>query len=125
MGVEDHLLALTHIGSCEHHPAVAEPDMRHLYRGCPALDQDDLMAPVELVGFTRCIVERHVGFGRHCTSILRPSLRIAPDRIVAAVVTQRPKLFVNPDQRQPLTRCFAFVHSQEALDLSLPATRLR
>lgn len=123
--VEHHLPALSHIGSCEHHPAVAEPDMRNLHRRCHALDQDDLMAPVELIGLAGCIVERHVGFGRHGTSISRPSLRIAPDCIVAAVVTQPPKLFVNPGQRQPFTRGLAFVRSQKALDLGLPLPSLR
>lgn len=83
------------------------------------------MAPVELVGFAGRVVERHVGFGCHGPSILRPSLRIAPDRIVAAVLTQRPKLFVNPDQRQPFTRGLAFVRGQKALDLGLPSPGLR
>ena len=125
VGIEDHLLALTHIGAGEHHPAVAEADMSNLHRRRHALDQNDLVAPVELVGLAGRVVERHVRFGRHSPSIFRPSLRIAPDRIVAAIVTQRPKLFVNPDQRQPFTRWFAFVRSQEALDLGLPPTRLR
>src|SRR5690606_2794451 len=102
-----------------------EPDMGNLHRRRHALDQDDLMAPVELIGLTGCIVERHVGFGRHGTPVLRPSLCIAPDRIVAAVVTLRPKLFVNPDQRQSLARWLAFVRGKEALDLSLPGAGLR
>ncbi|MNE19711.1 hypothetical protein D3C80_1128020 [compost metagenome] len=87
--VEDHLLALAHISPREHHPAVAEPDMRHLHRRRHALDHNDLVAPVELIGLAGRIVERHVGLGRYGTPILRPSLRIAPDRIVATVVTQR------------------------------------
>jgi hypothetical protein len=32
VGVEHHLLALARIGPDEHHPAVAEPDLRHLHR---------------------------------------------------------------------------------------------
>ena len=32
MGVEHHLLALARIGPHEQHPAVAQPDMRHLHR---------------------------------------------------------------------------------------------
>ncbi len=51
-----------------------------------ALNQDDLMASVELISLTGRIIERRVGLGRHSPSILRPSLRIAADRIVAAVV---------------------------------------
>lgn len=74
MGVEDHLLALTHIGSGKHHPAVAEADMSDLHRGRHPVDQNDLMAPVKLVGLTGCIVERHVGFGRHRTTALGPAL---------------------------------------------------
>ncbi|MNT77173.1 hypothetical protein D3C72_2162560 [compost metagenome] len=89
MRVKHHLLALAHISPREHHPAVAEPDMRHLHRRRHALDHNDLVAPVELIGLAGRIVERHVGLGRYGTPILRPSLRIAPDRIVATVVTQR------------------------------------
>ncbi len=74
MRIEDHLQALTHIGVREHHPAVAEPDMGNLHRRRYALDQYDLVAPVELIGFARRILEWYVGFGCHCTLSFRPSL---------------------------------------------------
>ena len=64
MRVEHHLLALAHIRPGEHHAAVAEPDMGDLHRRRDAADQNDLVAPVELVGLAGRIVERHVGFGR-------------------------------------------------------------
>ena len=51
MGVEHHLLALARVGPHVKHAAVAEPDMRHLHPHGGAVDQDDLVAPVELVGF--------------------------------------------------------------------------
>ena len=59
----------------------------------------------------------------HCPASLAVS--IAPDRIVAAVVTEPPKLFVNPDQRQSFARRLAFVRGKEAFDLSLPSPGLR
>jgi hypothetical protein len=51
--VEHHLLCLPRIGPDEHHAAVAEPDMGDLHGHCHAVDQDDLVAPVELVGLAR------------------------------------------------------------------------
>jgi hypothetical protein len=38
---------------CPRHPAVAEPQMRHRYDRRHALEHDDLVAPVELVGLYR------------------------------------------------------------------------
>ena len=49
VGVEHHLLRLARIGPHEHHPAVAEPDVRDLHRRRGAVDHHDLVAPVELV----------------------------------------------------------------------------
>jgi hypothetical protein len=51
MGVENHLLALARIGPHEQHPAVTQPYVRHFHRGRHTIDQDNLVAPVELVGF--------------------------------------------------------------------------
>jgi hypothetical protein len=46
VGVEHHLLALARVGPHEHHPAVAEPDMRDLHRHRRAANQHDLVAPI-------------------------------------------------------------------------------
>ena len=73
VGVEHHLLRLARIGPHEQHPAVAEPDMRHLHRHRHAVDQDDLVAPVELVGLARREAQRHVGFRRRCAALLGSS----------------------------------------------------
>jgi hypothetical protein len=54
MGVEHHLLALTRIGPNEQHAAVAEPQVRDLHLDGDAIDQDDLVAPVELIGLASC-----------------------------------------------------------------------
>ena len=52
VGVEHHLLRLARIGPHEQHAAVAEPDVRNLHDHRHPAQQDDLVAPVELVGFT-------------------------------------------------------------------------
>ena len=48
VGVEHHLLRLAWIGASEQHPAVTEPDMSDLHDHRHAMQQDNLMAPVEL-----------------------------------------------------------------------------
>jgi len=61
MGVEHHLLALARIGPHEHHPGMAEPNVGNLGRHCCPVDQDDLVAPVELVGLARIEAQRYEG----------------------------------------------------------------
>lgn len=63
MGVKDHLLGLPGIGPDEQHPAVAQADMRDLHRHGRPVEDDDLMAPVELVGFAGIEAQRHIGRG--------------------------------------------------------------
>jgi hypothetical protein len=59
VGVEHHLLALARIGPHEQHPRVTEPNVRDLHGRGDAVDQDDLVAPVELVGLARIEAQRH------------------------------------------------------------------
>ena len=47
MGIEHHLLRLARIGPHEQHPAVAKPDVGDLHGHRHAVQQDDLVAPVE------------------------------------------------------------------------------
>ena len=61
VGVEHHLLRLARIGPHEQHAAVTEPDMGGLHDHRHAAQQDDLVAPVELVGFTRREAQRDIG----------------------------------------------------------------
>ncbi len=61
MGVEHHLLRLTRIGSHERHPAVAQANMGDLHGRGHAIDQNDLMAPIELIGLTRIEAQRNIG----------------------------------------------------------------
>ena len=70
--VENHLLGLARISAHEQHPTEAEPDMRDLHRRGHAVDQDDLMAPIELVSLAGIEAQRHVGGGRGFPFGLRP-----------------------------------------------------
>lgn len=63
VGIEHHLLSLAWVGSHERHPAMTEPEMGDLDRRRHAIDQNDLMAPVELIGFAGIEAQRHIGVG--------------------------------------------------------------
>lgn len=101
MGVEHHLLCLARVGADEEHPAVAEPDMRHLHRHGDAVDQHHLVAPVELIGLPRCEGQRHEGGCRARSLRLLPGRGIAADGIVASIIPEPPKLFEKLHHGQP------------------------
>ena len=86
VGVEHHLLRLARIGAHEQHPAVTKPDMGGLHDYRHAAQQNDLVAPVELVGFPRREAQRDVGRRRRLSALLGPSPGVAPHGIVATVV---------------------------------------
>ena len=60
MGVKHHLLRLARIGPNKRHPAVAEANMRHLDRRGRAIDQDNFLAPVELIRLTGIKAQRNI-----------------------------------------------------------------
>ena len=84
MRVENQLLRLARIGPNEHHAAVTETHMRDLHRHGHAVHQDDLMAPVELVGFSRRERQRHKGARRIACMFARPLPGIASEGVIAA-----------------------------------------
>ena len=61
--------------------------MRDLDGDRRAIEHDDLMAPGELVGFTRSKAQRNVRYGRRLPVRLAPSPGVTPHGIVAAFVT--------------------------------------
>ena len=83
------------------------------------------MAPVELVGLARRIVERNVGVSCHGPALLRPSPGVAPDSIVTALVTQITQTLEYPDQRQPFARGPGFIGKKQPVELVAPGTKLR
>jgi hypothetical protein len=53
-----------------------------------------------------------------------PALGVASDSVVAALVTERPQLLEQSDQRQTLARGIAGVSPQHSIDLGLPPPEL-
>jgi hypothetical protein len=104
VGVEHHLLRLARVGAHEHHPAHGKPHVGDLHRRRRPADDDDLVAPVELVGFARRKRQGNVSFRRRARVLFAPTPRISANSVVAALVAERSQLFVNADQRQPLAR---------------------
>src|SRR5271157_920701 len=125
VGVEHHLLRLARVGAYEHHAAVAEPHVGDLHRRRHPADDDDLVAPVELVGFARRKRQGNVGFSRRARVLLAPAPRIAANSVVAALVAERPQLLVNADQRQPLARRRLGVRRQKPIERLRPRPEFR
>src|SRR5260370_27797786 len=94
--------------------------MRHLHGDRRAVDQHDLVAPVELISLARREAQGHKGFRRHRAALGAPSLCIAPDRIIAALVAEPAQLLEDPNQRQPLTRRFVLLRQQQPIKLIAP-----
>jgi hypothetical protein len=122
MRVEHHFLGLARIGAHEHHPAMAEADMRDLQSRRRAVHHHDLVAPVELVGFARRKRQRNVGARRQAGVFAAPDPGVAPHGVVPALVAKRPQFLEQPDQRQTLARRRLRVLRQHPIDLALPAT---
>jgi hypothetical protein len=118
--VEHHLLALARIGAHEHHPAMAEPHMRDLQGGRHAVDQRDLVRPVELVGLARRKAQRNISVSCRAGALLPPGDRVAPDRRVASFVAKSAEILKNLDQRQPFARRLSVVLVKQALELLSP-----
>ena len=97
MGIEHHLLRLARISAHEQHPAVAEPDMGYLHGDRHAVQQDDLVAPVELIGFPGRKTQRHIGRRCRLPAIFGPFAGIAAHRIVAALVATTAQLLEDAD----------------------------
>jgi hypothetical protein len=117
VGVEHHLLRLAGIRPHKQHPAVTEPDVGGLHDHRHAAQQDDLVTPVKLVGFTGSKTQRDVGCSRRCAALLAPIIAVTPDSIVSTVVAELSQLFEQSDQRQTFARRLAFVRQQQLIEL--------
>ena len=109
----------------EHHPAVAEAQMRDLHDRRHPVHHNDLVAPVELIGLARRERQRHKGICRRARIRLCPASRITADGVIAAVVSERPQLLENPDQGQSLSRRRFDVRRQQPIELLLPSSEFR
>ena len=59
MRVKQHLMGLQQIGADGERPAVAKLDVRHLQLDTNAMDDREVLAPVELESLTWCKRQRH------------------------------------------------------------------
>ena len=123
--VEHHLLRLARIGAHEHHPAVAETDVRDLHRRRHAVQHDDLVAPVELVGLARRESQRDEGARRRARMLLPPTCRITANGGVAAVKAEPLQFLENADQRQTLARRLLRIGVQQSLEPFPPRPKPR
>lgn len=67
----------------------------------------------------------HMGISRRLRCRLRPRGRIAPDRIIAALVTQGPKFLENPNAGQPLPLRAGGILGEHPVKLIVPWLDLR
>ncbi len=122
--VEPNLLALARIGAHEHHPAVAQADMRDLHYHRRTRHHHHLVAPVELVRLPRRKAQRHIGRRRHRRPPALPAARIAPHRIVAAAIAKAAQRLEHAHQRQPLTARPTRILREQTIQLAPPRAKL-
>ena len=123
--VEHHLLGFAHVGPHERHPAVAEADLRHLHGDRRAVEQDVLVAPVELVGFARREAQRHISRRRPLALPQGPRLRVTPNIVVAALIAGQPQLLEHALERQPLALGLVDVRRKHRLQRRDERAKLR
>ena len=124
MRVENHLLRLARIGANERHAAVAQTHVRDLHGRRHAVEHNDLVAPVELVGFARLEAQRHIGGRRQRALLAAPFARVATHGVIAARIAQTAQILENTDQGQPLARRLLLVLREQLIELVRPRSEL-
>src|SRR4051794_12851996 len=103
---------------------MTEPDMGSLHHHRGAAQQDDLVAPVELIGFAWSKTQRDISGCGRLPAFLAPAPGVTPHRIVTAVVPAAAQLLEDPDQRQLFTSRFSRVRRQQPVKLYCPSSQL-
>ncbi len=119
MGVEHHLLGLARVNPDIDRPRRAQPNVGRLHPHRLAGDLDVLMAPVELERLTRRKRqrhERHRPVARRRLGDFTPARRIAPHRVIGAVVAFPDQQVPDPRQPQPVPLGQPLVLSQQRLE---------
>ena len=100
--------------------------MRRLHLGRHTRQARVLVAPVELVGLAGIEAQRHKTLRRRQQPPPpTPGPGVAAHRVVAAAIAQSRKIFMNPQQRQPIPARLLLVGLQLALELIHPRSKLR
>jgi hypothetical protein len=113
--VEQHLLALARVRPHKQHPAVAEAHLRHLRHCRHTVDDNDLVAPVELVRLPRRERQRHIGIGLPRAARALPQPRVAAHRVVAADIAAELQLLVHAHEGQPVAPRLALVAFEQPI----------
>jgi hypothetical protein len=103
---------------------VAEAHVRDLDRHGDAVDQHDLVAPVELVGLAWIKAQRHEGRHGPGASLAPPGRGVAPDGVIAALKAQTAQLLEDPKQRNPLAPAARSIRGEETFELLAPGPEL-
>ena len=120
MRVEHHLLRLARIHAHEQHAAVTEPHMGGFHHHRHAVEHDDFVAPVELIGVPGGEAQRHIGRGRRLPVRRTPPSGVALHGIVAARVAAPVQFLKDPDQRQLLAGRLGHVPGQQLVEIRRP-----
>jgi hypothetical protein len=83
-----------------------------------SIQEDDLVAPIELVGLPGSEARRDIGRSRCLAMLLGPSPGPAAQRIVATIIAAPAELLEDPDQRQLLASRFGCVTLQQFVEFS-------
>ena len=124
MGIEHHLLCLAWIGADEQHARVAEPDMGDLDLHGHAVDQHDLVAPVELVGLPRREGAAHRRRPTQSRAFSLPCPSIAAHRVVTALIAQTAQRLEDAHQGQAFARA-CLRCQQQPVEIRPPLPQLR
>ena len=118
--VEHHLLRLTRIGADKRHAAVTKPHVGCLHGHRRAVQNDDFMAPIELVGVTRGKTQRHIGLGQRGSAFLAPAPGVTADGVITAFIAKFSQLFIKADKRQPLAGRLPIIPQKQGVELLPP-----
>ena len=99
--------------------------MRDLHRHGDAVDQHDLVAPVELVGLARLEAQRHEGRRSPRATLAPPDRSVSPDGVIPALVAEAAEVLVDPQQRHPLAAVPRRIRGQQPIELVPPSAELR
>lgn len=124
VGVEHHLLRFARIGPNKQHAAVTQPDMSDLHEHRHAVEENDLVAPVEPVGFARRKAQRDISRRGRLPALLAPAPGVTPHGIVTTVIAATAQLFEDPDQRQLLASGFGRARRQQGVKFRRPSSEL-
>ena len=99
--------------------------MRDLDGNRHAVNQHDLVRPVELVGLAWRKAQRHISFGNCLAARRQPLPRVPPNRVIATGVPEPAQFLEDPDQRQPLAHRLRLVTQKHPVKIGAPRPQLR